>query len=761
MIMIIVVVGCCVPPQLVVVRYLPSSFFRSPSRLRHPTAMEDGDAARFFAGYPPIMEEVLDQLSAECDCILDASGSGPIRSLSDEQLEQLVELANAEDREGGDMEEITVELSDLDDGNAAVAFRNAAWFVSRVEKLRYLRLGGYSFVVECNEVVDDFLDAMASDSPAQLRALTLDGFGESPETWRRFVDRFESGIEYLRFDVSFITDAMAAEVASSLRSRFRSLDEFQLKLLSGMSSGMLLLRALPDETTIKYLVVDVFDHGADDQNHAQLLVDEQNCVGDVALRCSSLLTLRFTAVSTACNGGILLERLLGSKSLEDIDLVQEDVFEDESGAETINQGLTNNQFRVINNSVKTIRFSFNRIGEETSILAYYKGLKSIKFENVRLIHEPAALTATSALESLNQLESFSFSNHREAEVRNEHVLWIASTIKAVTSLRKVKLHFKNGTHGHLSALKNVLANCSGDLSLKLRLKKKASFLVAGIQAAQSLSSFELTLEDMPSRKSSFKRILDAVQSSRGLRQFVFAVNGTDDSWPCLDPFLCGNKNLDIFRLRIKGPARSVSADSFAADQAVVTFAVRGLRHNRRLQTMSFRYQGRILRHEVKRLDPIRVTVETSQQIVAMLQQFNTTLHQIQGLEYESREHEERINYLLKLNRHGKDFAEKGDRVPIGLWSDVLSRISNAECNYFVTKKVKQAFDSCKSPTSRLHDLAMKSLRDALARTKDRLAEAEDENASLREQLESLREMSARHGRELEQALGASRGKRRG
>jgi regulator of replication initiation timing len=249
------------------------------------------------------------------------------------------------------------------------------------------------------------------------------------------------------------------------------------------------------------------------------------------------------------------------------------------------------------------------------------------------------------------------------------------------------------------------------------------------------------------------------------------VNGSDDSWPYLDPFLSGNTNLDFFGLGIEFPVLSDSVVSFADDQAVVSFAVRGLRHNRRLQTINFCirqfHPGREKRRSVKYLGPIRVTVATSEQIVAMLQQFNTTLQQIEGLEYESREHEERINCLLELNRHGKDFAENGDRVPIGLWGDVLSRISNTECNSFVTEKVQQACGSYESPSSGLHDPGMKSLRDELARTKDRLAEAEDEsallrseNASLREQLESLREMSARHGRELEQALGASRGKRR-
>jgi hypothetical protein len=85
----------------------------------------------------------------------------------------------------------------------------------------------------------------------------------------------------------------------------------------------------------------------------------------------------------------------------------------------------------------------------------------------------------------------------------------------------------------------------------------------------------------------------------------------------------------------------------------------------------------------------------------MLQEGNTSLQKIEGLEYDSFEHEEQISLLLELNRHREELLSDPRRVPPELWGDVLSRISNADCNFVVTRLVRQAlFGSRSNPCGR-------------------------------------------------------------
>jgi hypothetical protein len=83
----------------------------------------------------------------------------------------------------------------------------------------------------------------------------------------------------------------------------------------------------------------------------------------------------------------------------------------------------------------------------------------------------------------------------------------------------------------------------------------------------------------------------------------------------------------------------------------------------------------------------------------MLRECNTSLQRIEGVRYESSQHEEQINSLLALNERGQDFVENARRVPMELWDarfslavlgDFLNRIDKRECNYFVTELARRA-----------------------------------------------------------------------
>ena len=77
-------------------------------------------------------------------------------------------------------------------------------------------------------------------------------------------------------------------------------------------------------------------------------------------------------------------------------------------------------------------------------------------------------------------------------------------------------------------------------------------------------------------------------------------------------------------------------------------------------------------------------------IVEMLVDCNTSLQQIEGLTYESADHQQQISRLLLLNRYGEDFVATATSVPMEDWGDVLMRIGKEECNFFVTELVRRA-----------------------------------------------------------------------
>jgi hypothetical protein len=234
---------------------------------------------------------------------------------------------------------------------------------------------------------------------------------------------------------------------------------------------------------------------------------------------------------------------------------------------------------------------------------------------------------------------------------------------------------------------------SGRLSLKLGAntvgRDSIGFICEGIVAARALSRLAVEVVEAPglNEKQFAPRILDAVVQCSSLRHFEgnFPMwNSVDDKGPNMEAFLSSNVALEHFAfapfsLSVEGRtdiARGVRHRAVAS-------AVNGLCHNQRLQAIDF---------APGRHDSFPVGKKISGKIVAMLEERNTSLKRIDGLACMSRQHEERISSLLELNRYGQEFAENFRTVPVGLWGDVLCRISTPDCNFVVTKLVRAALE---------------------------------------------------------------------
>jgi hypothetical protein len=112
----------------------------------------------------------------------------------------------------------------------------------------------------------------------------------------------------------------------------------------------------------------------------------------------------------------------------------------------------------------------------------------------------------------------------------------------------------------------------------------------------------------------------------------------------------------------------------------VAYALQGLEHNPRIQILDFaRPDG----------CPTRVEASISAEIDRVLRIRNTTLAELRGLQCEVQEQQDEITRLLALNRHGHDFLRNALGVPLQVWGDVLMRISNEDCNYFVAALARQ------------------------------------------------------------------------
>jgi hypothetical protein len=245
------------------------------------------------------------------------------------------------------------------------------------------------------------------------------------------------------------------------------------------------------------------------------------------------------------------------------------------------------------------------------------------------------------------------------------------------------------------SLKDLLVNRSGALGLKCCLEtgSDSRSLCEGIEEAQSLTSLELCM--MGGSNETITPVLDSLKVNSSLLDFVgeFRYRGTPDSLvvgPHVEALVSCNASLKVlaiqFRAGIFAPA------VFTGN--VVAFVARGLRRNRSLEVVDFSPRWGEDRTPPWFFDkkPLRVSGPDSAEIVSMLEECNTTLQQIDGLEYENREHEERIEYLLSLNRRGPSFVANASagRVRLSEWGDFLARISTDDCNQFVVNLARQA-----------------------------------------------------------------------
>jgi hypothetical protein len=278
--------------------------------------------------------------------------------------------------------------------------------------------------------------------------------------------------------------------------------------------------------------------------------------------------------------------------------------------------------------------------------------------------------------------------------------WLVSSCNAAPSIVQVGV---GGWEVEIPAVEDLLVNRAGSLSLSFwdRCPSTVPYLCSGIERSLSLTDLELELYDTLANENvsepdhqSVRLVLDSVKLNSSLRRFrgMFSLPSTK-SIECVLPSLeeLVSNNTSLRTLEFLLTTRRYTPE--IVEQAV-TRVVRGLRQNRVLRTVNF--------YPVEgRATSLVVDPDGSKDIVAMLQEGNTSLQKIEGLEYDSFEHEEQISLLLELNRHREELLSDPRRVPPELWGDVLSRISNADCNFVVTRLVRQAlFGSRSNPCGR-------------------------------------------------------------
>jgi hypothetical protein len=103
---------------------------------------------------------------------------------------------------------------------------------------------------------------------------------------------------------------------------------------------------------------------------------------------------------------------------------------------------------------------------------------------------------------------------------------------------------------------------------------------------------------------------------------------------------------------------------------------------------------------------VPVSAEISEEIFEVLRASNATLLRMKGFAYKSAEDRDRSQYLLLLNRYGRDFVASGRRnVPAENWGEVPMWISSCDCNYLATELVRQGrgIASGTSMNSSLHE----------------------------------------------------------
>jgi hypothetical protein len=270
------------------------------------------------------------------------------------------------------------------------------------------------------------------------------------------------------------------------------------------------------------------------------------------------------------------------------------------------------------------------------------------------------------------------------------------------------------------AVRDLLVCGVSDVSLSGLRRVRSAAICEGIRESRSLASLDLSMSGEDGLLMA--DILSSVQVNASLRRFVleYDVVFTRREVGELERDLRGeferaiekidwkSTTLDVFG--ISGQVHELNEDGednmpVNLHNVLFPFVVRGLRVNRRLRTLTkFGYHPEFYPDEDLEL----VSEKISGEVVAMLEEHNTTLLRIEGVRYESPAHEGQIRSLLELNRHCRDFCSSSEQVrpgmddrespiepnfnpvPLDHWGRVLSRISTVACNYFVTKLARQA-----------------------------------------------------------------------
>jgi hypothetical protein len=627
-----------------------------------------------------LVQSVIDSATSSWKPTIYINAGSPIRQLNDDQLERVV--GAVKDKKG-------IDIASSADPNTEAA-RKAAVVVSRMSGLHHLRLR-HSRCAEPERVrssqnaVDIVLETVASSPNIQLGHLSLNCLGGNPETWRRFADRFARSIKAMDISFEHPMTGMASEIAQTIRSGFAALE--MLDLLVGRHS---------DAASVEHLFRAVH-HSPTKALGVDYQGNERTVIREVAALCDSLQTLtirRGPGNGTVRDPSELLVNALRSASLETIDLVE---FSLEN---TSCPSLQRMQPHAANYTMKNVKLTDCEVGEQClSFLLCFKGLMSLEFDNIVL--EPYPPLPTGILAGLESLVSFKESSF--VEYGNWHtgnLVWLASDLRAASAPPDVHIYRvldseEDDVDPPMPALCDVIAN-SGTLSLELvgfDGSNNVPFICQGIESAMSLSRLTLTLEGVRETRCA-ARILDAVERCSSLRRFdgyIRAHNDANDIGPDIEAFFSRNTTLEHFGFDIcvslDVAFEGEIDDDFDRDTSLLTsalvFAVKGLRTNRRLQTLRFYVDGRPR-------SILEVNAVIGEQVVAMLEESNTSLKRIEGVAYESPQQGERISHLLGLNRHAQDFVANARRVPMGAWGDVLMRISNADCNHFVTELVHRA-----------------------------------------------------------------------
>jgi hypothetical protein len=560
----------------------------------------------------------------------------------------------------------------------------AAWVLSRLQGVRSLLLLWTFLPPEW--AVDVLLDAVASNPGAKIDRLLLRQWGEDSEAWLCFAGRFASGITDLEVGARCtMAEDAAEEVANSLRRQFVSLEKLTVVVVvqdfgSRRRPTNLLLRVLPETraTTLHLKVGGDFD----EPYNLHEVLEELNQLSEAAIRSNSVKKLEVD-VDIDCfatgdepipgyNVFSLLERWSYSESLEELTLKHVFLLNTSDLLHRRRSVASNNY------SVKEITLCDTHVGPEgLSLLGRFKGVASINFWNVEI--HGADATTPSLLNSLGDLSSFKF----RCNGRNEDMAWIASNLRTASpKLRTADINLTDMRGGlRLPSLRDVLVNCSATVSLKLKvntsLESFVPSLCEGIRDAQSLASFDLELSSTTWTnrtffpRTSLAEILSYVQRNSVLIKFNLNASLDEESCPLIVELLSDNATLEYFGF-----------DGSAANAGAAKFAIEGLRRNRRLKIICLR-QFRAY---------VPLSAEISENLVAILQEHNTSLQRILGVSYESPEHEKRINDLLELNLFAPEFRVDHRRVPKNLWGGILNRIDKRECNEFVRKLAQRALN---------------------------------------------------------------------